>query len=277
MNTDLKTDVEYQYNTTTNENILLSVKECRQYKLDRFEFRNNIIDAIKTNNIAIPHYHIIITYYNQYKNRDTILKKHRYIRNYFEEVFNPRYRGRSDKSSVFFFTEKHKCELKGGSEELILDTITNREEYDDVNKDIVEGAYHSHILKSEIPDYIILSEKSKMRKLLFALYGREKLDSSITSTELQKIKIDLIKRICRSCIGVGNSDKSLKVVVADKKYYYDNYYGWEGYIAYATKKCYSPYMMMDVVDNFNSSISLNPKTIKIKEALNKQILRGENE
>ena len=47
MNTDLKTDVEYQYNSTTNENSLLSINECKQYKLDRFELRNNIITSIK--------------------------------------------------------------------------------------------------------------------------------------------------------------------------------------------------------------------------------------
>ena len=34
MNTDLKTDVEYHYNSTTNKNSLLSINECKQYKLD---------------------------------------------------------------------------------------------------------------------------------------------------------------------------------------------------------------------------------------------------
>ena len=82
MNTDLKTDVEYQYNSTTNENPLLSINECKQYKLDRFELRNNIITSIKNNKIAIPKYHIIVSYYNQYYNRDAITKKHRFIRIY---------------------------------------------------------------------------------------------------------------------------------------------------------------------------------------------------
>jgi len=277
MNTDLKTDVEYQYSTTTNENTLLSVKECKQYKLDRFELRNNIIASIRANNIAIPKYHIIVSYYNQYHNRDAITRKHRFLRNQFEEIFNPRFRNQSDKSSIFFFCERHKTKLAGGSEEVVKDTITNILEYDEVDKEVMEGAYHSHILKSEIPDDIIFGASGKARKLIKEVFGYECVRKDIDTAALQSIKIELIKGICRRCDGIGNSNSSIKVVVADKKYYYDGFMGWEGYIAYNTKNCYNAYMMMDVIDNDNSSLSVFPSRQPIKQAQNKQVLREENE
>lgn len=277
MNTDLKTDVEYQYNTTTNENTLLSVKECKQYKLDRFELRNNIIASIRANNIAIPKYHIIVSYYNQYHNRDTITSKHRFLRNQFEEIFNPRFRNQSDKSSIFFFCERHKTKLAGGNEEVVKDTITNILEYDEVDKEVMEGAYHSHILKSEIPDNIIFGASGKARKLIKEVFGYEYVRKNIDTTALQSIKIELIKGICRRCDGIGNSNSSIKVVLADEKYYYDGFMGWEGYIAYNTKNCYNAYMMMDVIDNDNSSLSVFPTRQPIKQAQNKQVLREENE
>jgi hypothetical protein len=277
MNTDLKTDVEYQYSTTTNENTLLSVKECKQYKLDRFELRNNIIASIRANNIAIPKYHIIVSYYNQYHNRDAITRKHRFLRNQFEEIFNPRFRNQSDKSSIFFFCERHKTKLAGGSEEVVKDTITNILEYDEVDKEVMEGAYHSHILKSEIPDDIIFGASGKARKLIKEVFGYECVRKDIDTAALQSIKIELIKGICRRCDGIGNSNSSIKVVVADKKYYYDGFMGWEGYIAYNTKNCYNAYMMMDVIDNDNSSLSVFPTRQPIKQAQNKQVLREENE
>lgn len=277
MNTDLKTDVEYQYSTTTNENTLLSIKECKQYKLDRFELRSNIIASIRENNIAIPKYHIVVSYYNQYHNRDAITRKHRFLRNQFEEIFNPRFRNQSDKSSIFFFCERHKTKLAGGSEEVVKDTITNILEYDEVDKEVMEGAYHSHILKSEIPDDIIFDASGKARKLIKEVFGYESVKSGINNTALQKIKVELIKGICRRCDGIGNSNNSIKVVVEDKKYYYDGFMGWEGYIAYNTKNCYNAYMMMDVIDNENSSLSVFPNRQPIKQAQNKQIIRGENE
>jgi len=277
INSKLKTDVIYGFNSNTNFNTILSIDSCKKYLLDRFELRNNIINSIKSSNIAIPKYHIIITYYNQYKDRNSIASKHRFIKNQMEEIFNPRYRGRSDKSSILFFCEKHKHKLEGGSEELIKNTITNIKEYDDVNKEITEGAYHSHILKSEIPDNIIFGATSKARKLMIEVFRCENIKGSITPDELQKIKIKLIKGICKRCDGVGNGKGGIKVVVANEKYYYDNYFGWEGYIAYCTKKCYNPYMMMDVIDNDNSTISLFQEKKPIKLAQTKSIYRLENE
>jgi len=277
MNTDLKTDVEYQYNFTTSENSLLSINECKQYKLDRFELRNNIITSIRNNKIAIPKYHIIVSYYNQYYNRDTITRKHRFIRNQFEEIFNPRFRNQSDKSSIFFFCERHKTKLAGGSEEVVKDTITNILEYDEVDKEVMEGAYHSHILKSEIPDDIIFDASGKARKLIKEVFGYENVKDNISIAALQKIKIELIKGICKRCDGIGNSNSSIKVVVEDEKYYYDGFMGWEGYIAYNTKNCYNAYMMMDVIDSDNSSLSIFPNRQPIRQAHNKQFLREENE
>jgi len=277
MNTDLKTDVSYEYDTNTNKNIPISIKECKQYKLDRFMLRTNIIESIKDSNIAIPCYHIIISYYNQYHDRSTIIKKHRFIRNQLEEIFNPRYRNQSDKSSTFCFCERHKTKLTGGSEELVKDTITNRLEYDDVNKDIGLGSYHSHILKSEIPDSIIFNATGKAKKLIKEVLDYDNVEPDISKIALQDIKKKLLKGICNRCDGIGNSNSSVKCVVADDTYYYDGFIGWEGFIAYTTKQCYNAFQMMDVIDIDNSSLSLFPDRIPIKDAQNKQIYREENE
>ena len=86
-----------------------------------------------------------------------------------EECFNHRYKNQSDKSSAFFFCERHKRILSSSdgnryylfnqvkTDNKVKDTITNIIEYDKVDNEIVEGAYHSHILKSEIPDNIIFN------------------------------------------------------------------------------------------------------------------------
>ena len=160
--------------------------------------RNNIITSIKNNKIAIPKYHIIVSYYNQYYNRDTITRKHRFIRNQFEEIFNPRYRNQSDKSSTFFFCETHKRKLISScgnryylfnqvkTDNMVKDTITNMKEYDFVDSEVSEGAYHSHILKSEIPDSIILQPNGKAKKLIQETFGYEKVKQNIRYDFLTK-------------------------------------------------------------------------------------------
>jgi hypothetical protein len=289
MKSNLKTDVVYEYDAHTGKNTIISLNEVKQYKLHLFELRNNIISSIKNDNIALPQYHIIITYYNQYNDRSFITRKHRFIRNQVEEIFNPRYRNQSDKSSIFFFCERHKRKLISScgnryylfnqvkTDNMVKDTITNMKEYDLVDSEVSEGAYHSHILKSEIPDSIILQPNGKAKKLIQETFGYEQVKQNIDMISLQKIKKDLLEAVCRKCDIVGNSKDSVKVVLADNQYYWDNYYGWEGYIAYATKTCYNPYMMMDVIDNDNSSLSIFPARQPIKQAQKKTIYREENE
>lgn len=289
MNSQLKSDVVYEYNSDTNENIKISLNEVKQYKLDLFELRNNIISSIRNNNIAFPCYHIIITYYNKYKDRNIITRNHRFIRNQFEECFNPRYRNQSDKSSLFFFCERHKRYLSSSdgnryylfnqvkTDNIVKNTLTNIKEYDLVDNEVVEGAYHSHILKSFIPDDIIFCPNNKLKKLIKEVSGLDGVSRSMDTASLQAFKIKLIEGVCRRSSIVGNSKNSIKVVLANNQYYWDNYYGWEGYIAYATKTCYNPYMMMDVIDNDNSSLSIFPTRQPIKEAQKKSIYREENE
>ena len=160
---------------------------------------------------------------------------------------------------------------------MVKDTITNIKEYDLVDSEVSEGAYHSHILKSEIPDSIILQPNGKAKKLIQETFGYKQVKQNIDKTALQEIKMLLLEAVCRKCDIVGNSKDSVKVVLADNQYYWDNYYGWEGYIAYATKTCYNPYMMMDVIDNDNSSLSIFPARQPIKQAQKKTIYREENE
>ena len=289
MNSNLKSDVVYEYDTDTGRNTKKSISEVKQYKLDLFELRNNIINSIKTNNIALPNYHIILSYYNKYKDRNIITSNHRFIKNQMEECFNHRYKNQSDKLSAFFFCERHKRILSSSdgnryylfnqvkTDNKVKDTITNIIEYDKVDNEIVEGAYHSHILKSEIPDNIIFNPSSKLKKLIKEVFGFEKVKNDIDEASLKKIKMKLLEGICRRSQIVGDSNASVKVVEADNQYYWDNFYGWEGYIAYATKTCYNSYMMIDVIDNDNSSISILNTRQPIKQAQKKTIYREENE
>ena len=175
MKSNLKTDVVYEYDAHTGKNTIISLNEVKQYKLHLFELRNNIISSIKNDNIALPQYHIIITYYNQYNDRSFITRKHRFIRNQVEEIFNPRYRNQSDKSSIFFFCERHKRKLISScgnryylfnqvkTDNMVKDTITNMKEYDLVDSEVSEGAYHSHMLKvkSQIVLFYNLMERQK--------------------------------------------------------------------------------------------------------------------
>ena len=285
----LATNVEYGFDINTNEYIIKSIEQVKEYKLDLFQFRNNIISTIKNNKIALPHYHITLTYYNNIKNRDIITKNHRFIRNNIEECLNTRYRNHSDKSSLFFFCERHKSYLSSSegnryylfnqvkTNNMVKNTIIQTEEYDKVDSEVVEGAYHSHILKSEIPDDIIFNANGKTKKLIKEVLGYETINQNIDKTAKQNIKIALLKAICRRSDIVGNSKASIQIKTANPKYYYNDYIGWEGYIAYATKKCYNSYMMMDVIDEANSSFSIFPNRQPILETQKKSIYKEENE
>lgn len=277
INSKLKTDVIYQYNSSVGQNILCDFKSVKQYKLDIFELRNNIISAVRKEGIAHPAYHMIITYYQKPKAREVVIKEHTFIRHRLSEYFNPRYKNQSNKFSLFCFCERHQEVLMSKSIDLVKNTITNIKEYDKINAEIQVGAYHSHLLISEIPDYILYKPKKKLRSLMQVVLGSSEIDENIDFASLQEIKYKLLKAVARESEIVGNGNDAVKVVKADSNYYYDNYYGWEGYIAYCTKKCYNSYMMMDVIDGHNSSLSMFPNRPSFNQAQKKSIYREENE
>ena len=287
--TENKKEVELtMIDKDTNSKTIITLNQVKEYKFHKYELRTNIINQIQSTNTALPHYHIILSYYQKHTDRNYILKQHRFIKNNMEELFNPKYRNEPTYSSYFFFTERHKTYLSGSdgnkyylfnqvnTSNDVLNTITNNVEYDVCDKEVVKGAYHSHILKSKIPDKVLFQPNNKQKKLLMQLIGSDKVPDHIDHATCEKIKGDLLTMICRRSEIVGNSNASVKVVNPNDEYYYDGFYGWKGLVSYATKTCYNADMMIDVIDSANSSINFNDATIPI-EVSNKTTFIDNNE
>ena len=62
MNTGLHTQIEYGIDNETGLRVHKDIEETKQYKLDRFIFRQNLINEIKSKDIAEPKFHITISY-----------------------------------------------------------------------------------------------------------------------------------------------------------------------------------------------------------------------
>jgi len=284
MNTELWSEVEYGIDRETGLRVHKLIEEPRQYLLDMFEWRNNLIKEIKNNAIAVPKFHITISYYKKLLSRDFLIKNHRMLRNRCEETLNPKKRGNPVFSSYFFFCERHKSILSSSegntyylfnkikTNNYVKNTITKKMEWDYVDADVVEGGFHTHFLKSDIPDAVMYSNLKKTKELRKKALGIDFIPSNTSQTLLTTYKIKMLETLCRELPLVGNSKASIKIKVADKNYGFDFYEGWEGYIAYGTKNCYNPDMMWEVYDNANSSVSKIPKQ-PIIQTYKKPIIR----
>jgi len=284
------TQVLYETCDTSNLKDIVTTTDIKLWKRNQNKLRDNIISQVETEGIALPHYHMTLVYYDKYDSTDTIIKQHRYIRNQIEEIFNPRYRNQSDKQSLFFFCERHKSYLTNtlGKKFYLFNqvtlnnevknTITNNVDYDYIDSEIRLGAYHSHILKSKIPDEILLHPNNKLKNLMRETIGFYELpEGDISEAELNHYKIKLLEGVCRRSEIVGNGKCSIKITEASEDKYYDGYYGWKGLISYTTKRCYNPYMMIDTIDNANSSLSLSPVRKPIKDTIKRKVKPIDNE
>lgn len=271
----------------TKQLITITLNTIKEWKFNLFQLRSNIIAEIETSNIQLPQYHITISYHQKIRNRSVITANHRFIRNSFEELFNPRYRGNPTKSSHLFFIERYKSKLLSSdgniyylfnqvkTDNIVEDTITNNKEYDFYDSEVVRGSFHSHILKSEISNEVLMKPNKKLRQLLLEVTGNEYLPKNIDGFLLNKIKISLIEALVKRSRLVGNSNAAVKVVPVSPQYGFDGFLGWKGMIAYATKTCYNADMMVEVIDSDNSSITLRPSTIPIQIA-NRRIVLPED-
>ena len=290
--TDKTDEKPIWYVTYDNSNTrdVATSPEIKTWKRNQMKLRSNIIHQIETQGIALPHYHITLCYYDRPNDRAVVIKQHRYIRNMMEEIFNPRYRNQSDKQSLFFFCERHKSYLTNTLGKTfylfnqvklrneVLNTITNNVDYDYLDSEIRLGAYHSHILKSQIPDDILLKPSKKLKDLMKETIGFTELPETIISAdEMNFYKIKLLEGVCRRSELVGNGKASIKTTISNDSKYYDGYYGWKGLISYTTKRCYNAYMMIDTIDNDNSSLSLQPTRIPIKDSIKKGVKPLDNE
>jgi hypothetical protein len=157
---------------------------------------------------------------------------------------------------------------------LVKNTIEQKWEWDKVDNEVLEGGFHTHFLKSDIPDAVMLGNHSKIRQLRKKALGMEFIPLDTSKSLLHYYKIVLINALCRELPLVGNGKASISIKLADSNYFYDYHYGWEGYVAYGTKTCYNTDMMWEVIDNANSSLSSSPK-IPIKELTKKSIIKEE--
>ena len=284
------TQILYETCDTSNLKDVVTTTDIKLWKRNQNKLRDNIIGCVEDEGIALPHYHLTLVYYNKYDSTDEIKKQHRFIRNQIEEIFNPRYRNQSDKQSLFFFCERHKSyltntlgkkfylfnQVKLNNE--VKNTITNNVDYDYIDSEIRLGAYHSHILKSKIPDSILTKPSRKLRDLMRETLGFYEIpDGNITTAELNFYKLQLLEGVCRRSEIVGNGKASIKITEASEDKYYDGYYGWKGLISYTTKRCYNAYMMIDTIDNDNSSLSLSPVRKPIKDSIKRKVKPIDNE
>ena len=284
------TQILYETCDTSNLKDVVTTTDIKLWKRNQNKLRDNIIGCVESEGIALPHYHLTLVYYNKYDSTDEIKKQHRFIRNQIEEIFNPRYRNQSDKQSLFFFCERHKSYLTNtlGKKFYLFNqvqlnnevknTITNNVDYDYIDSEIRLGAYHSHILKSKIPDSILTKPSRKLRDLMRETLGFYEIpDGNITTAELNFYKLQLLEGVCRRSEIVGNGKASIKITEASEDKYYDGYYGWKGLISYTTKRCYNAYMMIDTIDNDNSSLSLSPVRKPIKDSIKRKVKPIDNE
>tara|TARA_B100000965_G_scaffold215983_1_gene180668 strand:+ start:1112 stop:1996 length:885 start_codon:yes stop_codon:yes gene_type:complete len=284
------TQILYETCDTSNLKDVVTTTDIKLWKRNQNKLRDNIIGCVEDEGIALPHYHLTLVYYNKYDSTDEIKKQHRFIRNQIEEIFNPRYRNQSDKQSLFFFCERHKSYLTNtlGKKFYLFNqvqlnnevknTITNNVDYDYIDSEIRLGAYHSHILKSKIPDSILTKPSRKLRDLMRETLGFYEIpDGNITTAELNFYKLQLLEGVCRRSEIVGNGKASIKITEASEDKYYDGYYGWKGLISYTTKRCYNAYMMIDTIDNDNSSLSLSPVRKPIKDSIKRKVKPIDNE
>ena len=283
-------EILYQTYDNHDKKDIVDTTEIKSWKRSQTKLRDNIIERIENDGIALPHYHITLSYYNKYNDRNIIIKQHRYIRNQIEEIFNPRYRNQSNKQSLFFFVERNKSyltntlgkkyylfnQVKLNNE--VKNTITNNVDYDYIDSEIRLGAYHSHILKSKIPDSVLLDPSKKCRNLMRETLGFYELPvSNISEDEMDFYKVKLLEGVCRRSEIVGNSGASIKTTISSKDKGYDNYGGWKGLISYTTKRCYNAYMMIETIDNDNSSLSLSPTRKPIKDSIKRGVKPIDNE
>jgi hypothetical protein len=271
----------------TKQPITITLNTIREWKFNLFQLRSNIINEIEASNTQLPQYHITISYHQKIRNRSVITTNHRYIRNSFEELFNPRYRGNPTKSSHLFFIERYKSKLLSSdgntyylfnqvkTDNIVEDTITNNKEYDFYDSEVVRGSFHSHILKSEISNEVLMKPNKKLRQLILEVTGSEYLPDNIDGLLLKQIKMSLIEALVKRSRLVGNSNAAVKIVPVSSQYGFDGFLGWKGMIAYATKTCYNADMMVEVIDSDNSSITLRSSTIPIQVA-NKRVVLPED-
>ena len=286
METKLRTKVEYGIDDETGLRVHKNIEPPKQYLLDKFIFRQNLISEIKSKGIAEPKFHIIISYYDKLLDRDFLIKNHRKLRHRMEECFNHRKKGNPKFSSYFFFCERHKSKLSSSegntyyffskikTNNLVKNTIEQKWEWDKVDNEVLEGGFHTHFLKSDIPDAVMLGNHSKIRQLRKKALGMEFIPPDTSKSLLHYYKILLIDALCRELPLVGNSKASISIKLANSNYFYDYHYGWEGYVAYGTKTCYNADMMWEVIDNANSSLSSSPR-IPIKKLTKKSITKEE--
>lgn len=271
-------------NTDTGIVETITLKQLKQYEFTKYEFRKNIIDFIETSNCPLPEYHITLSYYQKIRKREIITSNHRFIRNQFEELFNPANRSNPNYTTNLFFIERYKTQLLSShgntyygfnqikTSNNILNTITNEIEYDLYDNEVVLGSYHSHILKSKISKKVLMKPKKKLRKLLLEVTGNEYLPQDISEATLEDITKRLLELVCKKSEIVGNSNASVKVEKQDPTRHFDGFIGWKGMIAYVTKQVWNAETMAELVDGDNSSIVFRPATTPINQLNNRVVL-----
>ena len=235
---------------------MISKQSYRKWIRDRNEglFQNNIDDKHsgkkwRTTQLSIinafieeynasgfyPEYFITRNYWYRQSNRDNVVKHNKRLTNVIRDFVKP-----TNSKPVFIdhFMEKHKDKqrtIKDDDAKIISVKNTILGSYEeDVEYELIEGAYHTHTIITGFDDDKIFYPNSKIQSAIEMVYGMEKPPISLLETDegLIKIKKDLLNYEIRNrCDVLGNSKASLVILPADEKAGYDGFQGWRGLFA----------------------------------------------
>ena len=168
-----------------------------------------------------PEYLITRNYWYKQSNRDKVVEHNKRLTNVVMDFIKP-----TNIKPIFIdhFIEKHKDKQRSIKDDdakivLVKNTISGQYE-DDVEYELIEGAYHTHTIVTGIDDDKIFYPNCKIQSAIENVYGMERPPISLLETDegLKKIKKDLLNyEIRKRCNFLGNSKDSLDITSADEK------------------------------------------------------------
>ena len=205
-----------------------------------------------------PEYLITRNYWYKQSNRDKVVEHNKRLTNVVMDFIKP-----TNIKPIFIdhFIEKHKDKQRSIKDDdakivLVKNTISGQYE-DDVEYELIEGAYHTHTIVTGIDDDKIFYPNCKIQSAIENVYGMERPPISLLETDegLKKIKKDLLNyEIRKRCNFLGNSKDSLDITSADEKAGRDGFQGWKGIVAYCLKNVYNVDTLLEIYDDKNSSL-----------------------
>ena len=229
----------------------------KRWRTTKLSIINTFIEEYNASGFY-PEYLITRNYWYKQSNRDKVVEHNKRLTNVVMDFIKP-----TNIKPIFIdhFIEKHKDKQRSIKDDdakivLVKNTISGQYE-DDVEYELIEGAYHTHTIVTGIDDDKIFYPNCKIQSAIENVYGMERPPISLLETDegLKKIKKDLLNyEIRKRCNFLGNSKDSLDITSADEKAGRDGFQGWKGIVAYCLKNVYNVDTLLEIYDDKNSSL-----------------------